>query len=209
MTPRSEKPTRPSPRERTRRLLSEAARELLRTGAPLTVQGAADLAGVSRATAYRYFPSNEAVVIHATMPLVENANELQQPPVPATSHDTSPQDLPDQASTLVRTMGVWAFKHENELRTLLRLSLAPERAAQVPRRGSTNRDRWIATLLEGLPAHVSRAARERLAVALVPLFGADAVVWSTDIAQVDQDTALDVLAWMAAALVQATLDASV
>jgi hypothetical protein len=105
-------------------------------------------------------------------------------------------------------MGAWAFDHENELRTVLRLSLAPERAAHVPRRGSTNRDQWIATLLEGLPEHVPPAARERLGVALVPLFGADAVVWNTDIARVDQETALDVLAWMAAALVQATLDAS-
>jgi len=200
------KRTRPSPKERTRRLLSDAARELLRTGAPLTVQAAADLAGVSRATAYRYFPSNDAVLMHATMPLLEDASQRLRPPDPGTSDDMSPQDLPDQASALVRTMGRWAFDHENELRTLLRLSLAPERATHMPRRGNTNRERWIAALLESLPAHVSQAARDRLAVALVPLFGADAVVWSTDIAQLDRDAALDVMAWMAATLVQATLD---
>ncbi|HEY8823072.1 MAG TPA: TetR/AcrR family transcriptional regulator [Dermatophilaceae bacterium] len=202
MSSQPEKRTRPSPRERTRRLLGEAARELLRTGAPLTVQAAAELAGVSRATAYRYFPSNEAVLMHATMPLLEDAGQRLRPPDP----DTSALDLPEQASALVRTMARWAFDHENELRTLLRLSLAPERATRIPRRGNTNRDTWIATLLEGLPAHVSQAARHRLAVALVPLFGADAVVWSTDIAEVDPDTALDVMAWMAATLVQATLD---
>lgn len=200
------KRTRPSLKERTRRLLSDAARELLRTGAPLTVQAAADLAGVSRATAYRYFPSNDAVLMHATMPLLEDASQRLRPPDPDTSDDMSPQDLPDQASALVRTMGRWAFDHENELRTLLRLSLAPERATHMPRRGNTNRERWIAALLESLPAHVSQAARDRLAVALVPLFGADAVVWSTDIAQLDRDAALDVMAWMAATLVQATLD---
>lgn len=166
------------------------------------MQAAAELAGVSRATAYRYFPSNEAVLMHATMPLVEDAGQRSQPPDP----DTSALDLPEQASALVRTMARWAFDHENELRTLLRLSLAPERATRIPRRGNTNRDTWIATLLEGLPAHVSQAARHRLAVALVPLFGADAVVWSTDIAEVDPDTAVDVMAWMAATLVQATLD---
>ena len=202
MSSQPEKRTRPSPKERTRRLLGEAARELLRTGAPLTVQAAAELAGVSRATAYRYFPSNEAVLMHATMPLVEDAGQRSQPPDP----DTSALDLPEQASALVRKMARWAFDHENELRTLLRLSLAPERATRIPRRGNTNRDTWIATLLEGLPAHVSQAARHRLAVALVPLFGADAGVWSTDIAEVDPDTAVDVMAWMAATLVQATLD---
>ncbi|NHA67686.1 TetR/AcrR family transcriptional regulator [Phycicoccus flavus] len=196
---------RPSPRERTQRLLEEAARDLLRSGAPLTVQAAAELAGVSRATAYRYFPSNEAVVMHATMPLVADADQQLEVPDAASEADPA-ADLPDQASALVRSMGTWAFDHENELRTLLRLSLAPERAGTSPRRGNTNRGRWIAQLLEGLPDHVSPASRERLAVALVPLFGADAVVWSADIAQVDRDTALDVMAWMAAALVRATVD---
>ncbi len=57
------------PRQRTMRLLREAARELLRTGGPLTVPAAAELAGVSRATAYRYFPNNDSVVLHATMSL--------------------------------------------------------------------------------------------------------------------------------------------
>src|SRR3954470_231902 len=206
MSSQPQRRTRPSPKERTRRLLGEAARELLRSGAPLTVQAAADLAGVSRATAYRYFPSNEAVLLHATMPLVEDAGQALTAPDPDTPKNISADDLPEQASALVRKMAGWAFDHENELRTLLRLSLAPEHASRNPRRGNTNRDTWIATLLEGLPAHVSQAARDRLAVALVPLFGADAVVWSTDIAQVDRDIAVDVMAWMAAVLVQATLD---
>jgi AcrR family transcriptional regulator len=199
-----EQPARPSPRERTRRLLADAARELLRTGAPLTVPAAAQLAGVSRATAYRYFPSNEAVRLHATIPLVEDAEQRLQAPDPAEPGDA--RDLPDQAAALVTTMGNWAFDHENELRELLRLSLAPERAGHTPRRGNTNRDTWIATLLDGLPAHVPNAARDRLAAALVPLFGSDAVVWSTDIAQLDRDTAIDTMAWMAAALVRATLE---
>jgi AcrR family transcriptional regulator len=187
-------------------LLNEAARELLRTGGPLTVQAAADLAGVSRATAYRYFPNNDSVLVHATMPLVDGSPQLP-PPDPGPS-DESPQGIPGQASTLVRAMGEWAFDHENELRTFMRLSLDPRGADKVDRRASTNRDTWIAALLEGLPDHVSQEARDRLSTALVPLFGADAVIWSTDIAGVDRDTALDVMAWMAAVLVQATLDES-
>jgi AcrR family transcriptional regulator len=206
MTPEPLGPARPSARERTRRLLSEAARELLRTGGPLTVQAAADLAGVSRATAYRYFPNNDSVLVHATMPLVDGASMQAQPP-DQPDHQ-APQGLPGQASTLVRTMGEWAFDHEHELRTFMRLSLGPPGAGKIERRASTNRDTWIATLLEGLPDHVPQEARDRLSIALIPLFGADAVIWSTDIAGVDRDTALDVMAWMAAALVQATLDES-
>jgi len=191
------------PKQRTRRLLAEAARELLRTGQPLTVQAAARLAGVSRATAYRYFPSNEAVVLHATSPFTEHPSGQATPLPPA---NLSGEDLPSQAAALVREMGTWAFEHETELRTLLRLSLSPDRADRTPRRGATNRDRWIANLLDGLPERVTAAQRRRLAAALIPLFGADAIVWTTDIADLDQQEALDVLTWMAAALVQATLD---
>jgi hypothetical protein len=145
-------------------------------------------------------------MLHATMPLLEDAVQRLNQPDPQSGQDDTDAALPEQASALVRTMGEWAFDHENELRALLRLSLAPERAGTVPRRGSTNRDTWIATLLEGLPDHVPQPARDRLAISLVPLFGSDAVVWSTDIAQVDRETALEVLAWMAATLIQATLD---
>lgn len=87
----------------------------------------------------------------------------------------------------MRATAVWAFDHETERRRLLRLSLSPERADQRPRRGVTNRGRWIAALLEGLPAGVPPAARDCLAAALVPLFGADAVVWTTDIARLPRD----------------------
>jgi AcrR family transcriptional regulator len=208
MTSEPARPPRPSARERTRRLLSEAARELLRTGGPLTVQAAAELAGVSRATAYRYFPNNDSVLVHATMPLVDGASLQLQPPDLDSPAKQAPQGLPAQASTLVRTMGEWAFDHQNELRTFMRLSLGPQGTDKVDRRASTDRGTWIATLLEGLPAHVPQEARDRLSIALIPLFGADAVIWSTDIAGVDRETALDVMAWMAAALVQATLDES-
>ncbi len=108
------------PKERTRRLLREAVRELLRTGGPLTVPAAAERAGVSRATAYRYFPNSA------------------------------------RAAEVVRARGAWAFDHETELRTFLRLSLESARERDKPRRGLTSRDLWIADLLESLPPEVRR-----------------------------------------------------
>jgi AcrR family transcriptional regulator len=190
------------PKERTQRLLRQAARELLRTGGPLTVPAAAELAGVSRATAYRYFPNNDSVVLHATMSLADDplTDTGWAPPAAA-----SPGELGARAADLVRATAAWAFDHETELRTMLRLSLAPGREDQQPRRGLTNRGRWISALLEGLPPDVPPAARERLAAALTPLFGSDAVVWTTDIAQLPRDQAIELLVWMAQALIAATL----
>jgi AcrR family transcriptional regulator len=190
------------PKERTLRLLREAARELLRTGGPLTVPAAAELAGVSRATAYRYFPTNDAVVLHATMSMADNPLDDTNWAQPAA---TSSDDLEARSADLVRATAAWAFDHETELRTMLRLSLEPEREHMRPRRGLINRGRWIAALLRGLPGDVPPHARNRLANALIPLFGADAIVWTTDLADLPRDQAIDLLAWMAQALVKATL----
>lgn len=88
---------------------------------------------------------------------------------------------------------------------MLRISLEPEKARAKPRRGPTNRGRWIASLLEGLPSDVPRRARERLASALVALFGSNAVVWSVDMADLPREQGIDLLAWMAQVLVRATL----
>ncbi len=184
------------------RLLRDAARELLRTGRPLTVPAAAELAGVSRATAYRYFPNNDAVVFNATMSLADN---------PLADTDWSPSEAPTEgelgarAAALVRSTGEWAFEHETELRTFLRLSLEPAREHEKPRRGMTSRDRWIADLLRGLPRDTPADARERLAKALVPLFGSDAIVWTTDMAELSREQAIDLLVWMAQVLIKATL----
>jgi AcrR family transcriptional regulator len=177
--------------------------ELFRTGGPLTVTAVAELAGVSRATAYRYFPSNDTVVLQATLPA---GDDPLLDGAPADLPEATDQGLPDRAAALVRRMGEWAFDHETELRTMMRLSLSPERRDLTGlRRGHTNRDRWIANLLEGLPGDVPEASRRRLAAALTPLFGADAVIWTTDIAALSRDEALHVLEWAARTLVEATL----
>ena len=88
---------------------------------------------------------------------------------------------------------------------MLRLSLGPEWGQVYARRGLTNRGRWIEALLKDLPKDVPPAARDRLAAALVPLFGADAVVWTTDMAGLSRDQAVELLAGMAQVLVAATL----
>ena len=199
-----------APKERTRRVLLEGMKELLRRGAPLTVQALAEETGVSRATVYRYFPSNASVALNATMPLTDNPfddpswsnrkDEFQR---------LSKLDVAARAGSLVRVMGEWAFDHERELRTVLALSLDVESATTgLARQGRTNRHRWISTLLADLPPEVNFNERERLAKSLTPLFGADAVVWVSDIAELDREQGLDLLQWMAISLVQATLRGS-
>ena len=167
----------------------------------MTVTAVAERAGVSRATAYRYFVSNDAVTVWATRPMSADpgAPEIPAPP--------EPEALGDRAARLVRDQGVWAFKHERELRALLALSLTPDADQRgVSRRGKMRRSQWIEEgLLNYLPDSVTAEDRTRLAAALTPLFGSDAVVWTQDAAELDQEQALDLMAWMARTLVEATV----
>ena len=191
----------PSARERTARLLEQTAREQLRDGGEMTVVAVAERAGVSRATAYRYFVGNEAVMVWATRPM---SGEPGAAEIPATSE---PEELGERAARLVRNQGVWAFEHERELRALLALSLAHNAEERgVSRRGRMRRRQWIEDgLLNHLPDNITAEHRIRLAAALTPLFGSDAVVWTQDAAELDHEQALDLMAWIARTLVEATI----
>ncbi|MCX4909020.1 TetR/AcrR family transcriptional regulator [Streptomyces sp. NBC_00878] len=191
-------------RERTRQFVEDAARDMLANDETVTVQTVAARTGISRATIYRYFPSTADLVIHAAAPAADDP--LTDPSWPYAPKSV-PEDLPGRAAALVRAAGEWAFDRENQLRALLRVSLEPDSAEQgLTRR--TDRQRWIAGLLDGLPEEVPASARHRLAASLAGLFGSDAVVWTTDMARLERAEALDTLAWMAETLVRATLDAA-
>ncbi len=182
-----------------------AARELLRTGQPLTVQAVADQAQVSRATAYRYFNGNDSVAIYATLPDLDHP--LDDPDWPYFRPDPE-ADLPTRVAGIVRSMGEWAFDHAQELRTMLALSLQPDSEQRgLSRRGKLSRQGWVATALADLPSNIDTQTRHRLSTALLGLFGSDAIVWTTDVAGLDRDQALDLLAWTAHTLVRAVLDA--
>ena len=184
----------------------EAARDMMAGGRDVTIPRLAEETGVSRATIYRYFPSNDDLLVHAASPVGDDP--LADADWPYSPHD-APTEVAERAAALVRILGHWAFDHEAQLRTLLRASLEPDSESRGwSRSGKTYRHRWIATLLAGLPDTVPAVSRERLAAALHALFGSDAVVWTTDMAGLKRDDAVDVLAWMARTLTEATLNES-
>jgi AcrR family transcriptional regulator len=186
-----------------RERLTEAARAQLREGGPMTVPAVAARARVSRATAYRHFLNNDAVLLWATRPL--DGDPLLPPPA-IDSPESRDLDLADRAEALIRTTANWAFAHERELRAVLAVSLTTRAPGEAPvRKGRMQRGRWIDDLLTALPPSVTPTQRARLAAALTPLFGADAVVWTRDEADLDTPTAIEVLVWMARALIAAAL----
>ena len=142
--------------------------------------------------------NNDAVVLSATRGTIEQSLKLG-----GVDEAIDDGDLPSRAAALVRRAGEWAYEHEQELRAALGASLQPNStssrraecsATNGSRRCSPNGDT------------VDRTARTRLAAALTALFGADAIVWTRDAAQLSVSDALATLSWMAHALVATTLN---
>jgi len=114
---------RTSQKSRTRASLVAAASNLVQAGKQPTVSEAAQAADISRATAYRYFPTQE-------MLLAEVALFSAGGPLFAELDPTAP--LPEAVGQLVRRVGIWAYANETALRTLMRLSLYPHSGVRRP-----------------------------------------------------------------------------
>ena len=118
---------RTAQKQRTRDALVAAARRLLAAGITPTVEGAAETAGISRTTAYRYFPNKRGLLLAA------------HPEVAATSM-LPPGTPPDPATRLdavIRNFTEMIKDTEPQQRAMLRLSLepnVPERAVSYSRK---------------------------------------------------------------------------
>lgn len=165
----------------------------MRAGRQPTVTEVAEEAGISRATAYRYFPTQE--MLWAEVALFASGG-----PLFPTVHETGP--LPERVGRLVRRVGTWAYENEVPLRTILRLSLDPSTGVRRP----GHRVEWIADALAPARNQISPRAFIRLSNALTLLLGIDPIVVMSDIAKASREQALDALEWSAKILVEAALE---
>lgn len=173
---------------RTREALVAAARTLLADGAAPSVEEAAAVARVSRTTAYRYFPTQRALLL-AAHPEIGQASLL--PPDP-------PDDPAERLDLVLREFARITLDWEPQLRTSLRLSLEPGTEKPPLRRG-----RAIGWLEEALEPLRDTVDIRRLAVAIRAATGIESLVWLTDIAGLSRDEAVETMRWSAHALLRA------
>jgi AcrR family transcriptional regulator len=180
-------------KQRTRTALLASARELIATsGAAPTVAEAAEAAGISRTTAYRYFPSQEALLI-AAHPEVDTASMLD-----ATTSD----DAADRVESVVRRFLTIIVDTEVQQRTMLRLSLTPgvDRSGLPLRQGRAVG--WISEALAPLAERLDADGVRRLAIAVRAVSGIESLVWLTDVAGLETAQAVEQVVWSARALVR-------
>jgi AcrR family transcriptional regulator len=104
-------------KQRTRLQLLHAARELRAAGRVPGVADVADAAGISRTTAYRYFPTQETLLAEATAdPLIDAVNE-------AIARVRDQSDVVKRVDAVFAELAPRLLQQEPELRTLLKISL--------------------------------------------------------------------------------------
>jgi len=154
-------------KSRTREELVAVLRDLLKDGRDPSVADVAAIAGISRTTAYRYFPDKEAL-LHAALPETGLGSLLGEDP---------PSDV---RARLVRTLDAhfdFIRAWEPQLRASLRLSLTPGAARPTLRGGRA---------VEAAGSGIDIAA---LAVRLRAVAGIEPYVWLRDVAGLRPDQA--------------------
>jgi AcrR family transcriptional regulator len=185
--------TRDRQTRRTRRALLAAADELFAEGRVPTVADVAERADVARATAYRYFPTQEALLLET--PFLGDSNPLRT----LVDDVAAIADPAERIAEATRRAAAWTLGREPQFRAVLRASLDPERATVRPAR----RRRYIAALLA--PLELPAPAREQLTAELTLLLGIDPIVSLRDNGDVAPERIPDVLAQTARTLVAAAL----
>lgn len=185
---------RTSQKARTRTALIDAARQLLAAGQTPSVEDAAEAAGVSRATAYRYFLNRRALLV-AAHPEVESIDLLGE---------DAPQDVRERLDRTIAELIALTVDTEPELRMMLRLSLEPGPPQELLLRQGRAIG-WIEKALAPLQTRLDPAELRRLVIAIRAACGIEALVWLTDVAGVSRQEASELMRWSALALLRTAL----
>jgi AcrR family transcriptional regulator len=186
-------------KHRTRDALVAAARDLVASGVTPTVEHAATAAAISRATAYRYFP-NQRALLAAAHPETQATTLLPR---------DAPEDPLSRLDHVITTFTQLIVDTEAQQRTMLRLSLesSPEERAMLPLRQGRAIG-WIQEALSPLKDQLPDQEIRQLVLAIRSAVGIEALAWLTDVAKLTGDDAVALMRWSAHALLHAALTAT-
>jgi len=189
---------RPNQRRRTRKDLLEAASRLMKQGRKPSLEEVAEAALVSRATAYRYFASIEALLVEAALDVVAPTPDEVFKGVPS----ADPVARLERVDAAFDTM---MAANETGLRMMLAQSM--ERAiagdaTKLPKR-QNRRSPLIEAALAPAGKQFKPADLHMLSRALALVIGTESMVVFRDVLQVSDAEARKVRRWMIRALVDA------
>lgn len=189
------------PRARTRKLMIQTASRLMKSGLTPSVSEIAEAAEVSRATAYRYFPS-EVALVHAVV------DEALGPILKWKSNST---DAEERVVDLFEKSLPRIAEFEATFKAALRLSLDQWARAQdgllgeEPRFTRGHRTELLSEALAPLRSTLPKGDFDRLAQALSLIYGIEVYTVLKDIWGLPTAQSSEVAKWAAGALVRAAV----
>jgi AcrR family transcriptional regulator len=190
---------RPNQRTRTRKDLLQAAARLMKQGRTPTLEEVAEEALVSRATAYRYFPSVEALLVEAAVDVaVPEPGELFQ--------DEASRDPVVRLQRVETALYDMILANEPLLRTMLahniQQGIQGDENGKLPRR-QNRRTPLIEAALEPVRDQFKPGVLKALTRALALIIGPEAAIVVKDVLRLDDADARKVKSWAIRALVEA------
>jgi AcrR family transcriptional regulator len=194
---------RANQKARTRAAIIAAAQELQRQGTEPTIEQAAEQARVSRATAYRYFPTKEALLVELSNMVPDAAH------VDALLANPAADDIEERLLLLIDTFDGIVLAEEEHFRTFTRVAMdtwlrSHRNGDDAPVVREGRRMRWLETVLAPLDELLPERKR-LLQAALALTLGAEAIITMKDVCRLDNDETLAVLRWAATALLRGAL----
>lgn len=185
-------------KQRTRQALVEAAGQLVAAGARPTLADVAERALVSKATAYRYFASAEALV--AEVMLDRDFPSVSQV-LGALGDEPTARVLAVEAAVNDALLA-----HETAMRMILRNAIERSlaEADDTPHRVG-RRQALIAAAVEPLRGQLKPALLERLGHALTLVIGPEAILAARDVCGLSPKDTRKVTHWAAEAIVDRAL----
>ena len=184
---------------RTRLAIVEAAARIIAAGHQPTVAEAADAALVSRATAYRYFRSQRALLVDAALQVIHHDLRPSLEEVPA-------GDAVARFDKVCSAIFELVVANEDLMRTMLQVTqeewLANRESQPALRQG--RRLELIEAALQPLRSKVPSGELERLIHALATLVGVESFVVLRDACGLDAEVALATMRWAGRALIEAS-----
>jgi AcrR family transcriptional regulator len=190
---------RPNQKTRTRKDLLQAASRLMKQGRSPSLEEIAEEALVSRATAYRYFPSVEAL-------LVEAAVDVATPEAGELFRDDTSRDPVERVQRAEAAVHDVIIANESLLRTMLahaiQRGIQSDENASLPRR-QNRRTPLIEAALAPARDQFKPADLKILTKALGFIMGPESVVVAKDVLQLDDAETRKLKRWVIRALVEA------
>lgn len=200
--PRATKGGRVAQKQRTRLQLLQAARELRAGGHVPSVADVADATGISRTTAYRYFPTQETLLAEATAgPLIDTLAE-------AIARVRDETDVVNRVDAVFAQIAPVLLQHEPELRTLLKISLEHSLGEAHKKHMPLLSARWIIAwddILEPLRRQVPLKTYAVMVRALGTLLSVETLNVLLDASDRDEQATIKALRFAAQAMVSGFL----